>query len=124
MKTFDDEMIQKARNAKSAEELLAFANDDNYKMTAEEANIYYAQLNPKGGELSDNELDNVSGGGCSTSITVFYDDGMIGKRAYHPTSGNTYTILGSCPDDPTKALVRNQYSGDEGYAPLAILVIE
>lgn len=84
MKTFDDEMIQKARNAKSAEELLAFANDDNYKMTAEEANIYYAQLNPKGGELSDNELDNVSGGGCSTSITVFYDDGMIGNGRIIP----------------------------------------
>lgn len=124
MKQFDDEMIQNARNAKSAEELLALANDANFKMTAEEANIYYAQLNPKEGELSDDELNDVSGGGCSTSTAVLYDDSMCGKRAHHPSSGNTYIILGPCPDDNTKTLVRNQYSGDEGYAPLAILAIE
>lgn len=120
MKGFNDEVVKKAR---SAEELLALATENNFAMTEEEAANYYAKLHTKSGELCDDELDNVSGGGCSSS-TVFYDDGMIGKRAYHPTSGNTYTILGPCPDDPSKVLVRNVHSGDEGFAPLSVLSIE
>ena len=98
MKEMNNDCIKTAKNAEPAKE-----NDS---------------------ELHDNELQDVSGGGCTSSGAVVYDDSMCGKRAYHPTSGNTYTILGPCPDDPTKALVRNQYSGDEGYAPLAFLVIE
>ena len=36
-------------------------------MTADEAATYFAQLNPKGNELSDDDLDAVAGGasGCS-----------------------------------------------------------
>ena len=76
------------------------------------------------GALEDDELNNISGGGCGESSAVLYNDSMAGKRGYHPTSGITYTILGPCPDDNTKALVRNDYSGDEGYVPLGILAIE
>ena len=35
--------------------------------TADEAKIYYAQLNPKSGELDSDELEAVSGGGCNDS---------------------------------------------------------
>ena len=55
------ELIEKAKTAKSAEELLAMAKAENIEMTAEEANKVYAELH-KTGELSDEELDNVSGG--------------------------------------------------------------
>ena len=34
--------------------------------TEEEAKAYFEQLHPKTGELSDDELDNVAGGGCHT----------------------------------------------------------
>ena len=58
---FSKELIEKAKTAKSAEELLAMAKAENIEMTAEEAAKYFAELH-KTGELSDEELDNVSGG--------------------------------------------------------------
>ncbi len=67
MKNLTPEMIEKAKTVKTAEELLALAKENGIEMTTEEADAFYAQLNPKTGELSDDELDNVSGGGCETS---------------------------------------------------------
>lgn len=58
---FSKELIEKAKTAKTAEELLAMAKAENIEMTAEEAAKVFAQLH-KTGELSDEELDNVSGG--------------------------------------------------------------
>lgn len=59
-----EEMIAKAKTAKSAEELIAIAKEAGIELNEEEAKVYFEQLNPKSGELSDDELDNVSGGGC------------------------------------------------------------
>ena len=69
MKNFNAEMIEKAKVAKSAEELLEIAKANNIEMTADEAKTYFAQLNPKSGELDDDDLDNVAGGagGCNNS---------------------------------------------------------
>jgi len=64
MKNLTPEMIEKAKTAKSAEELLALAKDNGVEMTEDEAKTYFAQLNPKSGELDDDDLDNVSGGSC------------------------------------------------------------
>lgn len=64
---FTDEQLVKAKAAESAEELLALAKEAGIEMTAEEADKYFAELH-KEGELSDDELDNVSGGGCGWSI--------------------------------------------------------
>ena len=58
------ELIEKAKQAKTAEELATLAKENGAEMTAEEANTYFAKLNPQSGELSDDELDNVAGGGC------------------------------------------------------------
>ena len=60
-----EEMIAKAKEAKSVEELLALAKANNVELTEEEAKAYFAQLNPKSGALDDDELDAVAGGGCS-----------------------------------------------------------
>lgn len=57
------EMIEKAKTVKSAAELLELAKAEGVEMTAEEAEEYFAGLH-KQGELSDEELDNVAGGGC------------------------------------------------------------
>ena len=65
MKNLTPEMIEKAKAAKSAEELLALAKENGVEMTVDEAKTYFAQLNPKSGELSDDDLDNVAGGGCN-----------------------------------------------------------
>ena len=61
----DQEIIAKAREAKSAEELLAMAKENDIELTGEQAKEYYDRLHASG-ELSDDELDSVSGGGCSS----------------------------------------------------------
>lgn len=61
-----EEMILKAKGAKSAEELLALAKENGIEMTEESAYAYFEQLH-KNGELADNELDDVAGGGCHTT---------------------------------------------------------
>ena len=65
MKNLTPEMIEKARTAKSAEELLELAKASNVEMTADEAKTYFAQLGTKSGELNDDDLDAVAGGGCN-----------------------------------------------------------
>ena len=40
-------MIEKAKAAKSAEELLSLAKESGVEMTADEAATYFAQLNPR-----------------------------------------------------------------------------
>ena len=60
----NEEMIAKAREAKSVEELLALAKENGIELTDEQAKEYFAQLNPTKGELSDDELEDVAGGGC------------------------------------------------------------
>ena len=93
MKNFNAEMIEKAKAAKSAEELLALANENGVEMTAAEAATYFAQLNPKSGELDDDDLDAVAGGSCSGS-----DNGNpavgVGDTV-QITSGKTCSSCGS-----------------------------
>ena len=65
MKNLTPEMIEKAKAAKSAEELLELAKANGVEMTEDEAATYFAQLNPTSGELSDDDLDAVAGGACA-----------------------------------------------------------
>ena len=58
---FSQELIEKAKTAKTAEELLAMAKEENVELTEEQSAKAFAELN-KTGELSDEELDNVAGG--------------------------------------------------------------
>ena len=60
---FNTELLEKAKEAKSTEELLTLAKENGVELTKEETEAYFAQMN-KSGELSDEELDNVAGGGC------------------------------------------------------------
>ena len=77
------EMIEKAKTAKTVEELLAIAKENGVEMTADEAKIYFEQLNPKSGELDDDDLDNVAGGACTA-----LEDPIIEERV-RVTSGQT-----------------------------------
>ena len=65
MTNLNHEMIEKAKAAKSAEELLELAKANGVEMTADEAATYFAQLAPKSGELDDDDLDAVAGGACA-----------------------------------------------------------
>ena len=72
---YNKELIETARKAGSPEELLAFAKKNGVEMTGEDAKNYFDQLHPKTGELSDDELDNVAGGGCNAK-----DDGILNTK--------------------------------------------
>ena len=67
MTDFNNELIEKAKETKSAEELSALAKENGMEMTDEQATAYFAQLHPASGEISDEELDNVAGGGCKSA---------------------------------------------------------
>lgn len=72
---FTGEQLEKAKDAKSAEELLALAKENGIELTGEEAAKYYAELHREG-EIADDELDNVAGG-CG-------DDGpSVPEPEYH-----------------------------------------
>ena len=60
MANFTTEIIEKAKGAKTAHELLELAKAEGINITVDEAATYFAQLNPEGAELSDAELE-VSG---------------------------------------------------------------
>ena len=74
------ELLEKAKTAKSAEELIEMAKEENIELTVEQAAKAFAELN-KSGELSDEELDNVSGG-CSPSAPPKYHVGDYVKYYY------------------------------------------
>ena len=84
MMNFNAEMIEKAKAAASAEELLELAKAADVEMTEDEAAAYFAQLNPKSGELSDDDLDNVAGGACQSKEKPF-------EKKVRVTSGQTCT---------------------------------
>ena len=62
-----NDLIAKAKQAKTAEELLTLVKESGMEMTEESAKAYFEQLSSKTGELADDELDNVSGGACGTT---------------------------------------------------------
>jgi len=104
MNNFNEEILAKAKKLKSVEELLTLAKENNIPLTREQAQEYYTQLNPKSGELADDELDNVAGGGsyngegylivsgnytcnfwtckvCGCTETTSYFGGFVGRIA-------------------------------------------
>ena len=64
-----NELVEKAKKAASAEELRTLAGQNGMELSASEAAGYFSQLN-KRGELSDEELSNVAGGGCQVHGAV------------------------------------------------------
>ena len=65
MENFNNELLEKAKGTKSADELLTLAKENGMEMTDEQAKVYFAQLHPASGEIADDELENVAGGGCA-----------------------------------------------------------
>ncbi len=62
-----NELITKAKECKNTEELLALAKENNYPMTEEDAARIFAELHAEG-EISEEELDSVSGGACHIKV--------------------------------------------------------
>jgi predicted ribosomally synthesized peptide with nif11-like leader len=74
------ELIEKAKTAKSPEELIALAKENGTEMTEERAKKCFEHLHSEGSELTDDELNNVSGGCGDPVIDVDgWCDGFICK---------------------------------------------
>ena len=104
MKNLTTELIAKAKTAKSAEELLALAKDNNVELTEEEAKTYFEQLNANG-TVSDEELDAVAGGFLGISCPdndgeetggLMHPEGEVTGRC--PLCGSTDIGIGTNPD--------------------------
>ncbi len=67
-----DEMYKKAKECKSVEEIMALARENGVELSEEQAKGFWEKLNPANGEISDDELDNISGGGCGGGEEVKY----------------------------------------------------
>ncbi len=96
----NQELITKAKAAKSVEELLELAKASGVELSEEQAKEYFAKLNPTKGELSDDELDDVSGGGCGESKTKYCPNCNSELRMISEGTGNFsmkfYYLCDSC----------------------------
>ena len=81
------ELLEKAKAAKSAEEIMELAKAEGQEITADEAKELFEGLG-KAGELSDEDLDAVAGGARTDSgrliVTSLYG------------CGDSTTFLGTC----------------------------
>ena len=66
-KELTKEMLEKAMQCKTADELMALAKAGGYEITKEEAEAYMAELADV--ELDENALRNVAGGTCTLEGT-------------------------------------------------------
>ena len=71
---FNKELLIKAKAAKSVEELVAVAGECGLTVTVEQAKVYFDQFHSEDAELSDEELDNVSGGSECVGGRTYSDD--------------------------------------------------
>ena len=83
--SFTQEQKEQAMKAQSPEELLALAKENGVDLTPEAAGAIYAKLQ-KQGELSDEELDNVAGGGCGGGGGSRYLGGVPCPRCHRETT--------------------------------------
>ncbi len=91
----DQELLTRAKAAKTAEELLTLAKENGMELTEAEAKTYFDLLHPQTGELSDDELDNVSGGGCYSSGGRLKT--TCGYKCRHYEDGpSTFGVKGTC----------------------------
>ena len=77
MTNFTPEIITKAKAAKTVEELIAIAKDNNVELTQEQASIYFEQLQA-GDAVHDEELDLVTGG-CGGPTKPTLKEGVFAK---------------------------------------------
>ena len=110
------ELVAKAKEAKTPEELMALAKENGVELTEESAASYFDRLHPQTGELSDIELDNVSGG-CGGG----YDAGRPQPRfAVGETVLYIHSWLGATRITATGKVVKRNYENGAWYYTLKI----
>lgn len=105
----NEELLAKVRAATSAKEIAALAAESGMVLTEDEAQDYYDRVHTTG-ELSDDELNHVAGGGCgSGSQDGFYGgDRVILLNEKCPSCGATEVRYCSFT-------IGDKKTGDPGY---------
>lgn len=110
------ELAAKAKEAKTPEELMALAKEAGIELTEESAASLFERLNSEASELSDSELDNVSGG-CGGG----YDAGRPHPQfAVGETVLYIHSWLGAQRITATGKVVKRNYENGAWYYTLKI----
>ena len=110
------ELLAKAKEAKTPDELMSLAKENGIELTAESAASYFERLNPKTGELSDGELDNVSGG-CGGDYVAGrpHPEFAVGESVLY-----IHSWLGANRITDSAKVVKRSYENDGWYYTLKI----
>ncbi len=65
----NEELLKKAKEAKDEKELIEIAKKDGIGLTEEAASSLFKKLQSSEGEIPDDELGDISGGGCITKVS-------------------------------------------------------
>ena len=99
MNNLTPELIAKAKAAKNTEELLELAKENGVELSEEEAKTCFEQLHANV-EVSDDELEAVSGGGICQDIIDFFQSRNGRNDSTCPHCGDK-TKPSNIPDKPT-----------------------
>lgn len=87
------ELLKKAEGAKSVEELMALAKENDIELTEEKAKALFDSFNtPKTGELTDDDLDMVAGGKCVCDYISEFDF-RVSQETIDYINGHNKSIL-------------------------------
>ena len=86
-------LIEKARKVKSVDELITLAKDNGVELPLEEANKIFSEIKEYG-EIKDDDLDKVSGGGCYRHDGYLYT--TIGYGCEHYEERGSFGVAGTC----------------------------
>lgn len=96
------EFLDKADAANSVEELISFAKENEIDISEEEAKMLFDKIHAESGELSDDELEDVSGGLRSRGkliVTAFKKIGTCWKCKKCGGGINNKLDTHRCPND-------------------------
>lgn len=106
----NSELMRKATAAGSAEELLAFAKENNVEMTEEGAKELFDRLHTSG-ELADDELDSVAGGcAYNAPLEACPKCGSKNFRIYNHINGLWQLTCYTCNECSHQWEVKGNYS--------------
>ena len=68
--SYNRELLKKAENAVNKEELYSILKENGIPVTLEEAGVIYEKIKDKSTTLSEDELDEISGGACARARAI------------------------------------------------------
>lgn len=97
MKEIKKDFMDKVRKAESADDIISLAGENGVDLGREQAEYYFDYFNKMKGELDDDELLSVSGGGCGSSSSSLSKstDFRLGQTVTLRNNGHTFGTTAS-----------------------------